>query len=89
MQVDTFIQPDGLLLYVAESSYEPGTSPLSSWIPIVGYEKEEQDQGGKTKNNKNGVKREKEKGAATDVGGSGSGPLKRVGGESPLDLFER
>ncbi|KAF8340129.1 hypothetical protein F5887DRAFT_449334 [Amanita rubescens] len=87
VQVDTFIQPDGLLLYVAESSYEPGTSPLSSWIPIVGYEKEERDEGGKTKNNKNGVKREK--GTNTDVGGSGSGPLKRAGGESPLDLFER
>ncbi len=66
VQVDTYIQPDGLLLYVAESSYEPGTSPLSSWIPIVGYE---QDEGGKTKNNKNGVKREKEKGTTTDVGG--------------------
>jgi snurportin-1 len=32
------VGPDGLLLYVAEASYEPGTSPLSSWIPIVGYE---------------------------------------------------
>jgi snurportin-1 len=28
------VQPDGLLLYVAEASYEPGTSPLSSWVPI-------------------------------------------------------
>ncbi|KAJ7484515.1 hypothetical protein FB451DRAFT_1350374 [Mycena latifolia] len=28
---------DGLLLYVAEASYEAGTSPLSSWIPIVKY----------------------------------------------------
>lgn len=26
--------PDGLLLYVAEASYEAGGSPLSSWIPI-------------------------------------------------------
>ncbi|KAF8962350.1 hypothetical protein BDZ97DRAFT_1825769 [Flammula alnicola] len=32
------VQPDGLLLYVAEASYEPGTSPLSSWIPIHGYD---------------------------------------------------
>lgn len=32
------VQPDGLLLYVAEASYEPGTSPLSSWIPIQGYD---------------------------------------------------
>ncbi|KAJ7138456.1 hypothetical protein C8R43DRAFT_893270 [Mycena crocata] len=29
---------DGLLLYVAEASYEAGTSPLSSWIPIVKYD---------------------------------------------------
>jgi snurportin-1 len=28
------VQPDGMLLYVAEASYEPGTSPLSSWVPI-------------------------------------------------------
>lgn len=32
------IEPDGLLLYVAEASYESGTSPLSSWIPIGPYE---------------------------------------------------
>ncbi|TEB29760.1 hypothetical protein FA13DRAFT_1689796 [Coprinellus micaceus] len=32
------IQPDGLLLYTAEASYEPGTSPLSSWVPITGYD---------------------------------------------------
>lgn len=32
------VQPDGLLLYVAEASYEPGTSPLSSWISIHGYD---------------------------------------------------
>ncbi|KAE9407113.1 hypothetical protein BT96DRAFT_176875 [Gymnopus androsaceus JB14] len=32
----TTIQPDGLLLYVSEASYEPGTSPLSSWIPLRG-----------------------------------------------------
>jgi len=29
------IQPDGLLLYVAQAIYEPGTSPLSSWVPLV------------------------------------------------------
>ena len=79
MQVNTFIQSDGLLLYVAESGYEPGTSPLSSWIPIVGYEKEEQVEGGTR--NKAEVKRERENGA--------NGPLKRAGGESPLDQFER
>jgi snurportin-1 len=33
--VQAEIQPDGLLLYVAQSIYEPGTSPLSSWVPIV------------------------------------------------------
>lgn len=31
------LQSDGLLLYVSQASYEPGTSPLSSWIPILGY----------------------------------------------------
>jgi snurportin-1 len=29
------VAPDGLLLYVAEASYEAGNSPLSSWIPIA------------------------------------------------------
>lgn len=29
------IKPDGLLLYVSQAIYEPGTSPLSSWIPLV------------------------------------------------------
>ncbi|KAJ3968667.1 hypothetical protein EV361DRAFT_924883 [Lentinula raphanica] len=28
------IIPDGLLLYVAEASYESGTSPLSNWVPL-------------------------------------------------------
>jgi len=31
------VVPDGMLLYTAQASYEPGTSPLSSWIPIIGY----------------------------------------------------
>ncbi|KAJ6501271.1 hypothetical protein DFH09DRAFT_326321 [Mycena vulgaris] len=31
---------DGLLLYVSEASYEAGTSPLSSWIPITKYEQD-------------------------------------------------
>lgn len=31
------IQPDGLLLYVSQASYEPGTSPLSSWVPIKAH----------------------------------------------------
>lgn len=29
------IQADGLLLYVAQAIYEPGTSPLSSWVPLA------------------------------------------------------
>jgi len=33
--VQAEINPDGLLLYVAQAIYEPGTSPLSSWIPLV------------------------------------------------------
>jgi snurportin-1 len=36
----TEIRPDGLLLYVAEASYEPGASPLSTWIPIAKYEED-------------------------------------------------
>lgn len=31
------IKSDGLLLYVAQATYEPGTSPLSSWVPLQGY----------------------------------------------------
>jgi snurportin-1 len=38
------LQSDGLLLYVAQASYEPGTSPLSSWIPIsIDSDTEEKD----------------------------------------------
>lgn len=37
------IEPDGLLLYTSEASYEPGTSPLSSWVPIIGYNTPEDD----------------------------------------------
>lgn len=37
-QATATIESDGLLLYVAEASYESGTSPLSSWIPIVSCE---------------------------------------------------
>lgn len=33
--VQTEIKPDGLLLYVAQAIYEPGTSPLSSWVPLA------------------------------------------------------
>jgi len=33
--VQVKVNPDGLLLYVAQAIYEPGTSPLSSWVPLV------------------------------------------------------
>ncbi|XP_006463939.1 hypothetical protein AGABI2DRAFT_187358 [Agaricus bisporus var. bisporus H97] len=32
------VSSDGLLLYVAEAIYESGTSPLSTWIPLVSYD---------------------------------------------------
>ena len=31
------LRSDGLLLYVAQATYEPGTSPLSSWVPLEAY----------------------------------------------------
>lgn len=31
---EVHVRPDGLLLYVAQAAYEPGTSPLSNWVPI-------------------------------------------------------
>ncbi|KXN80805.1 Snurportin-1 [Leucoagaricus sp. SymC.cos] len=37
-RITAIIVSDGLLLYVAEASYESGTSPLSSWVPIVAYD---------------------------------------------------
>ncbi|KAF9459115.1 hypothetical protein BDZ94DRAFT_1200025 [Collybia nuda] len=37
VSVSTSVPSDGLLLYVAEASYEAGTSPLSSWIPITNH----------------------------------------------------
>ena len=35
------IKPDGLLLYVAQAIYEPGTSPLSSWVPLAALSTDE------------------------------------------------
>ena len=29
------LRSDGILLYVAQASYEPGNSPLSNWIPVT------------------------------------------------------
>lgn len=34
------IGSDGLLLYVAQATYEPGTSPLSLWVPAKAYAEE-------------------------------------------------
>ena len=71
------IQPDGLLLYVSEASYESGTSPLSSWIPITGYDKDL----GKEKDP------EEEEEVRADVNMDGEKGSSRKAG--PLDLFQR
>lgn len=68
------IQPDGLLLYVAESSYEPGTSPLSSWVPITVYEQKDYE-------------RERDEDADECQERTRNTPNKP--NESPLSLFER
>ncbi|KAI0795667.1 hypothetical protein C8Q75DRAFT_746895 [Abortiporus biennis] len=34
------VKSDGLLLYVSQATYEPGTSPLSIWLPIRAYTEE-------------------------------------------------
>ncbi|KAI0718360.1 hypothetical protein C8T65DRAFT_706806 [Cerioporus squamosus] len=45
--VQAQILSDGMLLYVAQASYEPGTSPLSHWIPLRAYQtRDEQQQSG-------------------------------------------
>lgn len=69
------IQSDGLLLYVSEASYESGTSPLSSWIPIIGYD------------NDLGKERNPEEEERADVSMDGEKGPSRKGG--PLDLFQR
>lgn len=38
------VMSDGMLLYVAQATYEPGTSPLSLWIPRRAYT-EDKDPG--------------------------------------------
>jgi len=32
-QIEVQVQSEGLLLYVSQATYEPGTSPLSTWVP--------------------------------------------------------
>jgi snurportin-1 len=74
--VEAHIQPDGLLLYVAEASYESGTSPLSSWVPIEAYEPQSQP-------NSQGL-------AINGAGASGTTEIEMGGTmskESPLDKF--
>ena len=39
------LRSDGLLLYVAQATYEPGTSPLSSWVPLQAYTNAKPDVG--------------------------------------------
>lgn len=34
------VKSDGMLLYVSQATYEPGTSPLSSWLPLRVYSEE-------------------------------------------------
>lgn len=31
--IEVQAQSEGLLLYVSQATYEPGTSPLSTWVP--------------------------------------------------------
>ncbi|PPQ93405.1 hypothetical protein CVT25_004722 [Psilocybe cyanescens] len=69
----TCVQPDGMLLYVAEASYEPGTSPLSSWIPIRGYDV----------NKSEGIHNDNRP-EAQNVSANAM-----ISSEGPLDLFQR
>ena len=32
-RIEVQVQSEGLLLYVSQATYEPGTSPLSTWVP--------------------------------------------------------
>ncbi|EMD38680.1 hypothetical protein CERSUDRAFT_113862 [Gelatoporia subvermispora B] len=38
--VQAEVKSDGLLLYVAQATYEHGTSPLSNWVPLQAYSTE-------------------------------------------------
>ena len=33
-KIEVEVQSEGLLLYVSQATYEPGSSPLSTWVPI-------------------------------------------------------
>ncbi|PPQ68245.1 hypothetical protein CVT25_005314 [Psilocybe cyanescens] len=69
----TRVQPDGMLLYVAEASYGPGTSPLSSWISIRGYDVD-----------KNEGVYDDSRSEAQNVSANSM-----ISSEGPLDLFQR
>lgn len=32
-RIEVEVQSEGFLLYVSQATYEPGTSPLSTWVP--------------------------------------------------------
>lgn len=38
---EVVVKSDGMLLYVAQATYEPGTSPLSLWVPVRAYTQDE------------------------------------------------
>lgn len=40
MEKTVTLSSDGMLLYVSQATYEPGTSPLSLWIPVKTYGEE-------------------------------------------------
>lgn len=42
--VQAEVRSDGLLLYLAQASYEPGTSPLSTWVPLRAYQTREETE---------------------------------------------
>ena len=44
--VQAEVRSDGLLLYVAQAAYEPGTSPLSNWVPLRAYQTRAEEQEG-------------------------------------------
>lgn len=81
---NTTIVSDGLLLYVAQGLYESGTSPLSCWVPIEGYE----DENGNAQPHWVGGKTHGQASA-----GEGAMQVENFGTESlrerPLDLFEK
>lgn len=79
LPVEVTVLPDGLLLYVAQACYEPGTSPLSSWVPIASYD-QSHTRGAATGGNVAGEEMESE---------DNPGQLGKDERMGRLDLFER